>query len=60
MTVEITLLDEVSARVWGADPPARSRATPHSCLSRPRHALGVTLTATPPGTCRPPKSPLWT
>ncbi|MEU3644762.1 BTAD domain-containing putative transcriptional regulator [Lentzea sp. NPDC034063] len=87
MTVEITLLGEVSARVgghpvelgharqrcvlaalaidvgkvvtvrqliervWGADPPQRSRATLHSYLSRLRHAFAdaVTLAGQPTG-----------
>ncbi|WP_394618184.1 BTAD domain-containing putative transcriptional regulator [Lentzea sp. JNUCC 0626] len=45
----VVAVDRLTARVWGTDPPARSRATLHSYLSRLRHALGVTLTATPAG-----------
>ncbi|MFD4669053.1 BTAD domain-containing putative transcriptional regulator [Lentzea sp. NPDC058450] len=45
----VVAVDRLTERVWGADPPARSRATLHSYLSRLRHALGVTLTATPAG-----------
>ncbi|MGI5507318.1 BTAD domain-containing putative transcriptional regulator [Lentzea sp. CA-135723] len=45
----VVAVDRLVERVWGDGPPASSRATLHSYLSRLRHALGVTLTATPAG-----------